>query len=140
MALRPGRLRRQLRDPNAPTRYVIDPYTREEAALLLETARVHYPEWYALLLCALRTGLRLGELRALEWGDVDWRQPLCSVVSRGGTGHLYSRMPSRALTPDRMASHHVAPPMATTAVKHATMIACRPGVSRNRNCPVVDIM
>jgi integrase len=42
--------------------------------LLLETAEEHFPEWHAFLLCALRTGLRLGELRALEWGDFDWRR------------------------------------------------------------------
>ena len=24
------------------------------------------------MLCALRTGLRLGELLALQWGDIDW--------------------------------------------------------------------
>jgi integrase len=73
-ALRPGRLRRQLRDPNAPKKAVIDPYTREEVELLVETARLHFPEWHAFMLCAVRTGLRLGELRALEWGDIDWRQ------------------------------------------------------------------
>lgn len=32
-----------------------------------------------LLLCALRTGLRLGELRALEWGSLDWRQRFIRV-------------------------------------------------------------
>jgi len=42
-ALRPGRLRRQLRDRNAPKRYVIDRYTRDEVATLLETAKTHYP-------------------------------------------------------------------------------------------------
>ena len=28
---------------------------------------------YPLFLCALRTGLRQGELIALEWGDIDYR-------------------------------------------------------------------
>lgn len=32
-------------DPNAPKRYIIDPYTRDEVATLLDTAGVHYPEW-----------------------------------------------------------------------------------------------
>ena len=80
-ALRPGRLRRQMRDPNAPKKPRIDPYTREEVTLLLDTAAQHYPEWYPFLLCALRTGLRLGELRALQWGDLDWRSGFL-VVSR----------------------------------------------------------
>ncbi len=73
-ALRPGRLRRQMRDPNAPKRFVIDPYTRAEAEILVAVAEEHYPEWQPFLLCALRTGVRLGELRALQWGDIDWRQ------------------------------------------------------------------
>jgi integrase len=51
----------------------IDALSRNEAADLLETARVHFPDWYAWLLCGLRTGLRLGELLALQWGDIDWR-------------------------------------------------------------------
>ena len=80
-ALRPGRLRRRMRDPNAPKKPRVDPYTREEATLLLETAAQHYPEWYPFLLCALRTGLRLGELRAFQWGDLDWCEGFL-VVSR----------------------------------------------------------
>src|SRR6266581_4912428 len=76
---RPGRLRRHLHDPNAPKRQPIDPYTREEVEVLLDTAYHSLPEWYPLLLCAVRTGLRLGELRALEWRDVDWRQRFIRV-------------------------------------------------------------
>jgi integrase len=47
------------------------PLTREEAARLLEAAQKHAARHYALFLCALRTGMRLGELLALEWSDVD---------------------------------------------------------------------
>ena len=78
-ALRPSRLRRRLRDPNAPKKETVDPYTREEVEVLLETAGAHYPEWHPFLLCALRTGMRLGELRALEWGDLDWRNRFIRV-------------------------------------------------------------
>jgi len=66
------RLGRYLRagDEAEPT---IDALTAGEAAHLLETARIRWPEWYPWLLCGLRTGLRLGELLALQWGDVDWQ-------------------------------------------------------------------
>jgi integrase len=71
-ALRPGRLRRQLRDAQAPKRKAIDPYSRGEVEQLL-TAAAQFPDWSTFLLVAVRTGLRLGELRALQWGDLDWR-------------------------------------------------------------------
>lgn len=51
----------------------IDPLTQEEVGIFLDTCRVHYPEYYPFFLCAFRTGMRLGELLALRWGDVDWR-------------------------------------------------------------------
>jgi integrase len=50
----------------------IDPLTRAEAMHLLNVAHDHVPEWHPWLLTALRTGLRLGELLALQWGDIDW--------------------------------------------------------------------
>jgi integrase len=79
-ALKPGRLRRLMVDPNAVKASAIDPYTREEAAALVEKARLLLPKWHAFVLTALRTGLRLGELRALEWGDVDWRGRFLQVA------------------------------------------------------------
>jgi integrase len=78
-AFRPGRLRRRMKDPNAPRKIPIDPYTREEVAALIDTARTAFPAWYPFLLCALRTGMRLGELRALQWGQIDWRGKFISV-------------------------------------------------------------
>jgi integrase len=79
-ALRPGRLRRLMTDPNAVKASAIDPYTREEAAALVETAKAKSPAWHTFVLTALRTGLRLGELRALEWGDIDWRGRFLQVA------------------------------------------------------------
>ncbi|MDY6951007.1 MAG: site-specific integrase [Thermodesulfobacteriota bacterium] len=58
---------------NRKKRPPIEPLTREELALFLETCRepfliMHYP----LFLMAARTGMRLGELLAVQWGDIDF--------------------------------------------------------------------
>jgi integrase len=67
--LRLGRYLRSADDPEPE----IDPLARDEVAALLEVARHHMPDWYPWLLAGLRTGMRAGELLALQWGDLDWR-------------------------------------------------------------------
>jgi integrase len=46
--------------------------TREEAQRFLETAKEIHPQRYPMFLTALRAGLRLGELIALEWDDIQF--------------------------------------------------------------------
>jgi integrase len=58
---------------------VIDPLTRDEVADLLSVARSRFPDWYPWVLCGLRTGMRAGELLALQWGDVNWRESVLVV-------------------------------------------------------------
>ncbi len=64
-------MRKYLRRGDEPEA-TVDPFARDEVAHLVETAREHFPGWHPWLLCALRTGLRAGELLALQWGDIDW--------------------------------------------------------------------
>ena len=50
----------------------INPLSKEELRILLETIDKLYPRYYPFFLCAARTGMRLGELLALEWDAVDF--------------------------------------------------------------------
>lgn len=49
----------------------------EESERLLSSAENIL--WYAFILCALRTGMRIGELCALEWSDVNWERHTITV-------------------------------------------------------------
>ncbi len=65
------RMGRYLRRGDEPKR-VIQPLSREEAAHLVAVAAAEFSRWHPWVLCALRTGMRAGELLALQWGDIDW--------------------------------------------------------------------
>jgi integrase len=64
----------------------LNPLTREEVALLLEAVKKQYPPYYPLFLCCLRTGMRIGEVLALQWGDLDFNSRFIEIrraVARG---------------------------------------------------------
>ena len=67
-ATRMGRYLKVKTDPRSR----ITPLILEEEQALLETARTEFPRHYPLFLCALRTGMRLGELFGLQWADLDF--------------------------------------------------------------------
>jgi len=72
LAAHPGlKLGKYLRRADEP-KPQIDPFTRDEAAQIVTTAAQSFPEWHPWALTALRTGLRLCELLALQWADIDW--------------------------------------------------------------------
>jgi integrase len=67
----------------------VNPLTREEVARLLEAAQQHTPRYYPLFLCAVRTGMRIGELLGLQWGDIDFPGRFIEVrraIVRGNVG------------------------------------------------------
>lgn len=51
-----------------------------EIRKLVEVAFVHKHEWRHVWALALLTGMRNGELFALQWSDIDWEQKLVTVA------------------------------------------------------------
>jgi len=66
----------------------VSPLTKEEVNLFLKTCAEHMGEHYPFFLCAFRTGARLGELLALQWGDVDWNGKFIEVKRSYKRGRL----------------------------------------------------
>jgi integrase len=46
----------------------------DESQRFLQAAKKFYPEYYPLFVCALRAGLRQGELLGFKWGDIQFGQ------------------------------------------------------------------
>jgi len=56
---------------------------KEESAQLLSGAK---GIWYEMILLALKTGLRFGEIRVLDWSDINWERKMLTVqrsINRG---------------------------------------------------------
>ncbi len=82
-ALKPGKFL-----PSVTKDRAINPLTREEVALVLEKAKQRTPRYYPLFLCAVRTGLRQGELIGLQWGDIDFHGRFLEVRRNYARGKL----------------------------------------------------
>lgn len=66
----------------------IDPLTREELSRLLATFGEHFPGHYPLALILARTGMRIGEALALQWGDIDFHGRFITVQRAFSRGRL----------------------------------------------------
>ena len=79
-----GRYLRSADDPESEIR----PFTRDEASYIVAVARERFPEWHPWVLCGFRTGMRAGELLALQWGDFNWRGGFVQVQRNLVRGRL----------------------------------------------------
>jgi integrase len=58
----------------------IDPFAEEQMIIIIDAAMEYSPEVYGpLFLCGFRTGMRLGEMLALRWEDIDWQLGVIKV-------------------------------------------------------------
>jgi integrase len=66
----------------------VDPFTRAEASHVVAMAGSQFPEWFPWVLCGFRTGMRAGELLALQWSDFNWRGGFVQVQRNLVRGQL----------------------------------------------------
>jgi len=66
----------------------IAPLSWEEKAKLEEALEEHYPRHYPLFLTAFRTGMRIGELIALQPGDLDFNGGFIEVRRAAARGRI----------------------------------------------------
>jgi len=59
----------------------VEPLTEIDLSSFLDKARTFVPEYYPFFLMAARTGMRLGELLAIRWGDLDFSH---KIILEGG--------------------------------------------------------
>lgn len=52
----------------------INPLEKDELKLFLDSVQENYSKHYVLILLLARTGVRIGEALALQWGDVDFNK------------------------------------------------------------------
>ncbi|MFC1826615.1 tyrosine-type recombinase/integrase [Thermodesulfobacteriota bacterium] len=55
------------------------PMNPDEVSLFLGRCLEMQPAYYPFFLCAFRTGMRLGEILGLRWGDIDWNTKFIEV-------------------------------------------------------------
>ena len=106
----PTRSVRKCRTDRTPDQFAF--WTREESEPFLDAIHTERPRWYPLFLTALRTGMRLGELAALRWEEVDLERDRINV--RRSYSHGVETLPKSG----RNRSLPLSPQLRLTLVEH----------------------
>jgi integrase len=69
--------------------------TREELTHFLRSCRQYFPAWYPFVLLLARTGLRVSEAVALQWGDLDFHSRFIQVQRNWVDGVLTTPKPGK---------------------------------------------
>jgi integrase len=80
---------RELKTKNKGKALKVNPLKEKEAMALLDKAKEYLSGfYYPSILCALRTGMRIGEIQALQWGDIDFKSRFIEVRRSWRDGRL----------------------------------------------------
>ncbi|MFH0824102.1 MAG: site-specific integrase [Pseudomonadota bacterium] len=85
-----------------------DPLSWEDREILEGAFRQYTPRYYPLVLAGFRTGLRIGELIALQWGDIDFHHRLMLVQRNVTRNRITTPKSKSSVRQVRMTAHLVA--------------------------------
>ncbi len=71
-------------------------FSKDEVGLILQTCQKLRPDYYPLFLTAFRTGMRLGEILALKWENVNWNRSYIVIQESFRNGKLTSTKTGKA--------------------------------------------
>ncbi|MCK9268434.1 MAG: site-specific integrase [Alkaliphilus sp.] len=75
-------------------------WSLEQAVKFLRVIRNHYRHYYGLFLCALTTGMRIGEVLGLRWSDIDLQgrkiYPRQKLIRAGKNPMIENRLKTKA--------------------------------------------
>ncbi len=87
-------------------------YTEKEREFFLKACKLQRPAWYPYFLTAFLTGMRLGEINALQWRDIDFEAQTITVqrsvwYSKLGTtkGNKYREIPLHPVLAKTLQQH-----------------------------------
>ena len=83
-----SRMGKHIKKRTEETEDEINPLTWEESVKYLEIAEKYFPRHYPMCLTLLRTGMRLGEIVALQPGDIDFNGRFIEVQRAYSKGHI----------------------------------------------------
>ncbi|MGA2678642.1 MAG: tyrosine-type recombinase/integrase [Sedimentisphaerales bacterium] len=78
------------------SREQLNPLNKEQVSRFLAVAHKEFKEHYPLLLCAFRTGMRLGELLGLAWEDINFDSNRIAVRRSFSHGYFSSPKSSKS--------------------------------------------
>jgi integrase len=82
--------------PRRKDRESVEIFTKEEVSFLLQKCKETRVDYSPFFLVAFRTGMRLGEILGLEWGDINWKDRYILVQRSFRNGRITSTKNSKS--------------------------------------------
>ena len=56
-------------------------FSKEELDSIMRSTKTRFPTLYPMVVLAVRTGMRIGEIKGLRWSDIEWNDDKPSIIN-----------------------------------------------------------